>query len=234
MFGQLSVSVGLPSGNSDSNGFPGTGTQTAASNPGKAGDVEQQTLDDRALVIACQEGDRDAFSTLVVRYQEAVLNLAYRRLGDRELALDVAQEVFIKAYKGLPKFEGESKFFTWIYRITLNEAVSAHRKTARHKRALSLDAQRTDGEGARLGEPADDRAGPTDAAASLDDQALVQESIADLDDEFAQPLILRDLEGLSYQEVSDVLQIPLGSVKSRIHRARQTLKQRLAKVIEPA
>jgi RNA polymerase sigma-70 factor (ECF subfamily) len=193
--------------------------------------VDLQTLDDRALVQECQGGSRDAFSTLVVRYQEAVLNLAYRRLGDRELALDVAQEVFLKAYKGLSKFQGDSRFFTWLYRIALNESVTAHRKSARHSRALSLDAERGS-EGNKLAEPADETFEPTAEAARQDDQAMVQRAIAELDDEFAQPLILRDLEGLSYQEVADVLEIPLGSVKSRIHRARQTLKNRLTKVIE--
>jgi len=192
--------------------------------------VDLQALDDRALVAETQGGNRDAFSALVVRYQERVLNLAFRRLGDQERALDVAQEVFFKAYRGLDRFQGQSRFYTWLFRITLNEAISARRKGARHAGHRSLEREDADGE--RLPDPPDESFEPHAALESRDDQAAVQRAIAELEDDFAQPLVLRDIEGLSYQEVAEVLQIPLGSVKSRIHRARQTLKERLAEVIE--
>ncbi len=192
--------------------------------------AELATLDDRTLVARTQQGNRDAFAALVERYQERVLNLVHRRLDDRELALDVAQEVFLKAYRGLSRFEGDAQFFTWLFRITLNETVTAHRKNERHRRAGSLHAPGADGE--RLPDPPDTSFEPSAEAARLDDAAAVQRAIAELDDDMAQVILLRDIDGRSYQEIAEVLQMPLGSVKSRIHRARQALKERLAQVIE--
>lgn len=190
--------------------------------------MELVTLDDRALVARTQDGNRDAFAILVERYQERVLNLVYRRLNDRELALDVAQEVFLKAYKGLSRFKGESKFFTWLFRITMNEAISARRKAER-QRTASLDREGADGQ--RMSDPADTTYEPGAEAERSDDQAMVQRAISGLPDELAQVILLRDIDGRPYQEISEILEIPLGSVKSRIHRARQQLKERLVKVI---
>ena len=192
--------------------------------------MELETLDDLALVTRTQEGNRDAFSALVARYQDRVLNLVFRRLSDRDLALDVAQEVFLKAYRGLPRFQGDAQFFTWLFRITMNETISARRKLDRRGRPLSLDATGPDGE--LLGDPADSSFEPAAEAARQDDQVMVQRAIHALDDELGQVLVLRDIEGLAYAEIAHVLQIPLGSVKSRIHRARQALKEALAQSIE--
>lgn len=191
--------------------------------------MELHTLDDRELVTRSREGNRDAFATLVVRYQDRVLNLVYRRLGDRDRALDVSQEVFLKAYRGLDRFQGESQFFTWLFRITMNETISSRRKEQRHDRTGSLSQER---DGERLPDPPDTSFEPSAEAERLDDQAMVQQAILELDDDLAQVLLLRDIDGLAYQDVADTLQVPLGSVKSRIHRARAALKNRLAKVIE--
>lgn len=182
--------------------------------------MDLEALEDRALVSQTQDGNRDAFSVLVVRYQTRVLNLIFRRLGDREAALDVAQEVFLRAYRGLPKFQGEASFFTWLYRIALNESSTA--KKQRERRPIPDDV-----DGERVPDP-QEGADPGAGLARREDSELIRRALADMADEFAQPLILRDLEGMSYQEVADLLQVPLGSVKSRIHRARQTLKNRLA------
>ena len=95
--------------------------------------MQLESLEDAALVARTQEGNREAFSTLVVRYQDRVVNLVYRRLNDREAALDVAQEIFLKAYRGLDRFQGQSKFFTWLFRITMNETISARRKRGRRQ-----------------------------------------------------------------------------------------------------
>ncbi|MGE0708373.1 MAG: sigma-70 family RNA polymerase sigma factor [Planctomycetota bacterium] len=187
--------------------------------------VELATLDDVGLVTQAQEGSREAFGALVERYQERVLNLVYRRLDDRELALDVAQEVFIKAYRGLSRFRADSKFYTWLFRIACNEATSAHRRRVR-TRAGSLDAQSADGE--KLPDPPDSRFEPGAAVERLDDQAMVRQAILELDEDLASVLLLRDIDELSYAEVAETLQIPLGSVKSRLHRARLALKTQLA------
>jgi RNA polymerase sigma-70 factor (ECF subfamily) len=193
-------------------------------------DVELESLEDAALVARTQEGNRDAFSALVTRYQDRVVNLVYRRLNDREAALDVAQEVFLKAYRGLNRFEGQSKFFTWLFRITMNETISARRKRNRHQAPLSLNRETRDGQSPT--DPADTTYEPSAEVERQDDQAMIRRAIFELDNDLGQVLVLRDIEGLSYAEVAKVLGVPLGSVKSRIHRARQTLKDRLAKVIE--
>jgi RNA polymerase sigma-70 factor (ECF subfamily) len=193
--------------------------------------VELEALDDRALVAQSQEGSREAFSALVMRYQERVLNLVFRGLGDHDAALDVSQEVFLKAYRGLTRFNGDSQFFTWLFRITMNETISARRRRDRHQRPLSLG--REDQDGARAQDPADPAAfEPGAEVGRQDDLAMIQRAIATLDDEQAQVLLLRDIDGRSYQEIAEVLELPLGSVKSKIHRARQALKDRLASTVE--
>jgi RNA polymerase sigma-70 factor (ECF subfamily) len=193
--------------------------------------VELEALDDRALVAQSQEGSREAFSTLVTRYQERVLNLVFRGLGDHDAALDVSQEVFLKAYRGLTRFNGDSQFFTWLFRITMNETISARRRRDRRQRPVSLGREDADGE--RAQDPADPAAfEPGAEAGRQDDLAMIQRAIATLDDEQAQVLLLRDIDGRSYQEIAEVLELPLGSVKSKIHRARQALKDRLASTVE--
>lgn len=192
--------------------------------------MQLESLEDAALVAQTKEGNREAFSTLVVRYQDRVVNLVYRRLNDREAALDVAQEIFLKAYRGLDRFQGQSKFFTWLFRITMNETISARRKRSRRIPALSLDRESPTGE--RLSDPAATAFDPSEGLEREDDQAMVRRAIFELDEELGQVLVLRDIEGFSYQEIATILKIPLGSVKSRIHRSRQTLKERLTKVIE--
>jgi RNA polymerase sigma-70 factor, ECF subfamily len=192
--------------------------------------VELEALDDRALVARSQEGSREAFSALVTRYQERVLNLVFRGLGDHDAALDVSQEVFLKAYRGLARFQGESQFFTWLFRITMNETISARRRRDRRQRPLSLGREDADGE--RVQDPPDTSFEPGAEAGRQDDLAMIQRAIATLDDEQAQVILLRDVDGRSYQEIAEVLELPLGSVKSKIHRARQALKDRLASTVE--
>lgn len=187
--------------------------------------MEPDTLDDVQLVTRAQGGDRAAFGSLVERYQERVLNLCYRRLNDRELALDATQEAFLKAYRGLARFRAESRFYTWLFRIAVNEATTAHRRRAR-RRAGSLDAEGAEGE--RLPEPAADASYDPQAEVSRgDERSVLMAAIAELDEDQARVVVLRDVEQLSYQEVADILEIPLGSVKSRLHRARHALKTRL-------
>lgn len=184
--------------------------------------MEHDQLDDAQLVTRAQKGDRAAFGALVERYQERVLNLCYRRLNDRDLALDASQEAFLKAYRALPRFRAESRFYTWLFRIAINEATTIYRSRAR-RRAGSLDAET--GEGERIPEPAAGEGFDPEAdALQGDERAVLMRAISELDDEQSQVVILRDVEQLSYQEVADVLEIPLGSVKSRLHRARTALK----------
>ena len=190
--------------------------------------MDLEDLADRALVVRTQEGNQAAFSVLVERYQERVLNVVYRRLDDRELALDVAQEVFFKAFRGIKRFKGDSQFYTWIFRIAVNETISARRKQDRVRRTRSLDAAGARGE--RLPDPADSSYEPGAAAEARDELTRLRRAIHGLPEELSCVLVLRDIDGLSYAEVSEVLQIPIGSVKSRIHRARGVLKTQLTRV----
>ena len=192
--------------------------------------MELATLDDAGLVTQAQEGSREAFGLLVSRYQERVLNLVYRRLDDREMALDVAQEVFLMAYRALPRFRADSKFYTWLFRIAVNESISARRRLVRRKTA-SLDATNSEGESGQ--DPPDTRFEPGAEAERLDDQAMVRRAIAELDDDLAEVILLRDIDQLSYAEVAETLQMPLGSVKSRLHRARNALRAQLVKAQAP-
>ena len=185
-------------------------------------------LQDEVLVERSKAGDRDAFSELVLKYQEQVLNLAYRRVGDRDMALDVAQESFLKAYKGLPSFEGQSRFYTWLHRITLNVSTSTLRKVNRQART-SISPADSDHGGI---EPVAEGYDPQAALESQDEQALVQQALTQVDETYANAVILRDIEGMSYPEIAEVLELPLGSVKSKIHRGRLALKNALSKVME--
>lgn len=181
--------------------------------------------DDAQLVEATLGGDRCAYGGLVERYQDRLISAVTRFLGSREDAHDVVQEAFVQAYLKLDSFRGASAFYTWLYRIAFNLAMShARRRRVTH----SLDAAR-DGFGS---EPMDTADGP-DAGLLRDERAaLVHAALARLDDEFRQVVVLRELEGSSYDEIAEILDVPIGTVRSRLFRARVQLRQRLAPILQ--
>lgn len=189
---------------------PATSPGTAPAR--SAGDPEVE-----ALVARSRDGDREAFSELVVRFQDVVYNIIHQRLGDADASLDAAQEAFVKAYSGLSKFRGESSFKCWLLTISLREA-----ENQRRKRKRQLPA----GELAGVDPPAHEPA-PGSWLEVSDDVASVRRALAEADEHDAQLILLRDVEDLSYQEIADALGVALGTVKSGLSRARARLRAAL-------
>jgi len=189
--------------------------------------------DDLQYVVLCRKGDVEAFEILVERHQKKMLNIAYRMLGDYDEACDVVQDAFLAAYKSINKFKAEAKFSTWLYRIVVNytkNRLKQRKNLARHESA-SLD-ESADGQvscAACLSVASTDN--PAELLEQSEREAHVQRCITTLDVEYREVLVMRDIQGFSYEEIRDVLRIPDGTVKSRLSRARNALKDCLVKVI---
>ncbi|MBS1839247.1 MAG: sigma-70 family RNA polymerase sigma factor [Acidobacteria bacterium] len=182
--------------------------------------------DESELVGELQSGSEAAFDWLVTHYNAPVFNLILGMLGDASDAADATQEVFLKAFKGIRKFRGGSSLKTWLYRIAIREALNNRRWFKRHlQKNVSIDAEPEEGYGPL--EIEDESATPFDQLASLEIQTAVQSALAQVPDVFRTAVILRDLEGLSYEEVAEVLECSVGTVKSRILRGRRALKDLL-------
>jgi RNA polymerase sigma-70 factor (ECF subfamily) len=189
---------------------------------------------DEDLVRRAQAGERAAFDELVIRYKDRIYNLCFQKLGDAEEALDASQEAFVKAYRAIGAFEGKAKFFTWIFRIAVNCAFTRRRKRARERQVapISLEqaAARGGPDGERDGrgfEAPDARQEPAALALSAEKARAIGDAIASLDEDQHRIVLLRDVEGLAYEEIAEILDCPVGSVKSRLHRARLVLRERL-------
>ena len=182
---------------------------------------------DVELVRRAQHGDGDAYGQLVTKYQDLVYNAVYRMIGREDDSADIAQEAFVKGWKALGSFEGRSQFGTWIYRIAINCCIS-ERRGVKRRRTTSLDSggRGSEEEGPAL-DVADDALEPGEQVVEGESVRLVQEAIGDLDPEFRTMIVLRDIEGRPYEEIAEVLEVPVGTVRSRLHRARQALKDRL-------
>jgi RNA polymerase sigma-70 factor (ECF subfamily) len=189
--------------------------------------------EDLQYVILCQKGDAEAFGVLVERHQKRMLNIAFRMLDDYDEACDATQESFLAAYKSIKKFQAEAKYSTWLYRIVVNHCknrLKQLRGTTRHKN-LSLD----DAGEAKAAEiwnqlSAND-VNPGLEMEKRERDTRVQQCITSLEEEYKEVVILRDIQGLTYEEIRDILQIPDGTVKSRLSRARSALKDCLTKFI---
>lgn len=180
-------------------------------------------VDDRRLIAACLKGNRDAFAVLMRRYEDRLFNTVFHMLGNMEDAQDVVQETFISAYQSLQSFKGDSQFFTWLYRIAFNTAMSHKRK---QKGTVSYDAGRN-GEVGR--EPVDgsDFNRPGHALEKLEEERRIQRVLNRLSPEHKIVLILKDMEEQKYEDIAEILQIPIGTVRSRLHRARIELRELL-------
>ncbi len=186
---------------------------------------------DKELVKRVQRGDQVAFDLLFARYQSRILNLVSRYVRDSEEVQDVAQEAFIKAYRALPKFRGDSAFYTWLYRIAINTAKNY--LVARSRRPPSTDVDvddadhRDDADMLRSGEN-------PEAALSRDQlKATIHQALSDLPDDLRSALTLREFDGLSYEQIAEVLECPVGTVRSRIFRAREFVDQRMQPILRP-
>jgi len=196
--------------------------RSSSNPPAEPGDAE--------LVARARKGDRAAFDGLVARHQDRVFTMAYRMLGHREEALDACQEVFLAAYRSLGAFEEKARFTTWLYRVTVNRCRDELRKRGfvKHTRPASLDATP---DGTALEPPADPSADPARAAESRERDEHVARAIAALPEESRAVLVLRDVQGLAYDEIAAVLAVPVGTVRSRLFRARAQLRGALAPML---
>lgn len=179
---------------------------------------------DLAWVERARGGDRKAFAALVEAYQQRVYAIAFGILRQRDDAWDVAQEAFVKAYKNLDRFEGKSAFYTWLYRITYNLSIDAHRDRQRRlARADKLAEQAED-------DPAVSHPGAVNQRKELAD--VLRSAMDKLSDKHRAIIVLREVEGLSYEEMAEVLGVAKGTVMSRLHHARQNLQTLLRPYVE--
>jgi RNA polymerase sigma-70 factor, ECF subfamily len=189
--------------------------------------------EDYKAVSACQKGDVDAFEALVEKYQKKMLNVAYRMTGDYEEACEIVQEAFLSAYRAIKKFRGEARFATWLYGITVNHARNRMKQmqSRSYHEVLSLDDPVETENGLMAHDPPSDEVPIVEQLETKEIQAKVQECINSLDEEYREVLVLRDIQGFSYEEIHDILKIPDGTVKSRLFRARDAMKYCLKRVI---
>ncbi len=185
------------------------------------------------LVTELQDGSDAAFEWLVTHYHAAIYNLVLGMLGDSADAADTTQEVFLKAFRGIRGFRRSSSLKTWLYRITIREALNQRRWWWRHRRQqTSIDVEGNNGQAPLDLE--DLSATPFDQFAAQEVQALVRRALQAVPEAFRSAVILRDLEGLPYEEVAEVLDVSVGTVKSRILRGRRALREILEPLLTPA
>lgn len=177
---------------------------------------------DNSLVEQAKQGDQKAFAQLIEQNQKRIYSLAFRMTGNHEDALDVSQEAFLKAWKALPNFKEESSFSTWLYRLASNCAIDLIRKHKRQQES-SLTTDFQDQESAELQVP-DERYCPQLALAQKELSTTIQEGLLLLPEHHRQVLVMREISGMSYQEISTTLDLDLGTVKSRIARGRANLR----------
>ena len=189
---------------------------------------------DAALVERVKQGDVRAFEMLVVKYQRRIERLIGRMVRDVDLVADIAQETFIRAYRALPQFRAESAFYTWLYRIAVNTAKKALVDMKRDPvmTYTSLQGSDDDDETYRGGMEPTDGETPEALLASKEIAATVNAAIAALSADLRQAITLREIEGLSYEEISDVMNCPIGTVRSRIFRAREAIAERLRPLLD--
>jgi RNA polymerase sigma-70 factor, ECF subfamily len=182
-------------------------------------------IDDARLIDDCLRGDSAAFGCLVRKYQDRLFNTVVHVAGSREEAEDVAQEAFVQAYVKLTSFHGESAFYTWLYRIAFNIAVSRRR---RKKNEVSLDV----GRDATGQEAVGDVESPGEQMLREERAHLVHSALAALSEEHRAILVLREMEAFEYEQISEILDLPTGTVRSRLHRARLQLREQLKTVLQ--
>lgn len=186
--------------------------------------VGLRDLPDRELVVRCQRQDTQAFDELVIRHQDRVYGAITRYCGNAEDACDITQRAFINAFRKIQEFKGDSAFSTWIYRIAFNQAISFRRENRRPTVSIySKDDE-------LVNEPVDDRS-PTESMESQETRKKVQQALEKLDEGDRQIIVLKDLQGNSYDEIAAIMGIPKGTVRSRLHRARLDLKAKLKEIM---
>lgn len=187
--------------------------------------------EEASIVAELKAGSEDAYEWLIAHYHQPVYGLVYRILNDAADAADTTQEVFLKVFRGIRRFHGEASLKTWIYRIAIHEASNQRRWWFRHKRReTTMEAQIGEDEGqifALKETLVDQHDSPFERAAHEEIRSKVEQELAQVSEPYRTTVILRDIEGLSYEEIAEILQVSLGTVKSRLMRGRFALKKRL-------
>jgi len=189
---------------------------------------------DALLIERIKRGDMRAFEMLVVKYQRRIERLIARMVRDSDLVPDIAQETFIRAYRAIPQFRGDSAFYTWLYRIAVNTAKKALVELKRDPLVTesALAGRDSDDETSRVENELSDGATPDAMLASKEIAATVNPAIEALSDDLRQAITLREIEGLSYEEIAEVMKCPIGTVRSRIFRAREAIAERLRPLLD--
>jgi len=187
-------------------------------------------LQEAAAIRAARRGDSSAFDRLVDTHYRSVYNTAYRMLGAESAAADATQATFLKVYEALGSFRGDASFSTWLYRITMNVCLDDLRR--RRNQPLSLTDEDDEGEQTGERDLPDESDEPARTAEQRELQRLVHEAIGRLPEDFRTVIVLYDIRGLSYQDIGEALDIPLGTVKSRLNRARNALRDEMAGHLE--
>ena len=185
---------------------------------------------DQALVEQVQRGDKQAFDVLVLKYQNKIIQLVYRYVHDSDEARDVAQEAFIKAYRAIGRFRGDSAFYTWLYRIAINTAKNYLVASGRRPPRSDIDAQ--DAEQYEGATGLREYATPERMLLKDEIEKTVASAIDELPDDLKTAITLRELEGLSYEEIAQTMDCPIGTVRSRIFRARDAIDTRLKPLLD--
>ncbi len=191
------------------------------------------SADDARLLRGLRSGIEDAYEELLAKYQQPVYGMVYRLLGNQNDACDVVQEVFLKVFRGVGSFREKSSLRTWIYRIAVNEAHNHRRWFSRHcKREVALDGDESDHCQA-YDFATDPGRSPFECASDRETRQLVDSSLKRINPTFCAAVVLRDIEDLSYEEIAEILEVSLGTVKSRILRGRGALRRELNQRLEP-
>ncbi len=184
---------------------------------------------DKKLVERVQKGDKGAFDLLVLKYQHKIVNLVMRYVRDPELALDISQEAFIKAYRALPRFRGDSAFYTWMYRIAVNTA--KNHLAAQRRRPMDVELDLQDPEQYDLHAKLKETDTPEGVTLSNELKETVERAIAALPEDLRTAIVLRELEGMSYEEIAETMECPVGTVRSRIFRARDAIGKKVGSLL---
>src|SRR5690554_3364059 len=185
---------------------------------------------DLALIKRVQQGDKSAFDLLVVKYQHKILKLIMRYVRDPSEAMDVAQEAFLKAYRAAPSFRGDSAFYTWLYRIAINTAKNY--LVAAGRRPAQFDVDLQDPEQYEAFSKLRELDTPEGLALSDEIREAVNSAIADLPEDLRTAILLREIEGMSYEEIAQTMECPVGTVRSRIFRAREAIDKRIGPLLQ--
>jgi RNA polymerase sigma-70 factor, ECF subfamily len=192
--------------------------------------LNEQQETDKQLVARVQKGDKRAFDLLVLKYQHKIFGLISRYIKDHHEVMDVAQEAFIKAYRAIGRFRGDSAFYTWLYRIAINTA--KNHLVSRSRRPPDTDVDVADAEYYESASRLKDNSSPYEEVHKQELEAAVFKAIEQLPEDLKAAVTLREFDGMSYEEIAEVMQCPVGTVRSRIFRARESIDKHISHLID--